>query len=90
MVLEKIIKHPLIAIFIMKKWQKARIFFLIKSLIYLFFLISYSVLIYHMFGPTHWSGVKINDTISTEQIDAIPGSAKCDDPLCSEGRVIQG
>lgn len=49
-VINDIITHPVIALFISAKWKKIRKFYFITTLAYFFFLVSYSILIHLMFG----------------------------------------
>ena len=48
--LRDVITHPVMALFIWSKWQKVKIFYYILSFCYFLFLISYTDLLYSMFG----------------------------------------
>ena len=79
-VIEHIIQHPVIAIFIMKKWEKTRKFYYMTTLIYFLFLLLFSMLIYELFGP------KSRDDFHLDRADA-PGGHNCADPLCTKGKL---
>ena len=47
---EAIITHPVMALFIWSKWQKVKKYYYFQSLCYFMFLMSYTFLLYSMFG----------------------------------------
>ena len=46
----ELIKHPVIAAFIWAKWEKSKKYYYLHALIYMAFLLFYSVMVYQLFG----------------------------------------
>ena len=52
-IIEDIVKHPVITTMILKKWEKTKYFYWLTAFMYMLFLISYSFLIYDLFGDKY-------------------------------------
>ena len=46
----ELVKHPVIAAFIWAKWEKSKKYYYLHALLYMAFLLCYSVMVYQLFG----------------------------------------
>ena len=91
--IEDIVKHPVITAMILKKWQRTRKFYYLTTLVYLLFLLSYSILIYDLFGPLHKNERSTSDrkafylnTTCPDKLANDTSDCQYRDPICSTGK----
>ena len=96
-VIEDIVKHPVITTLILKKWEKTRKFYYFTTFMYFLFLLSYSMLIYDLFGPKY-KGLSDNGTYynnrcpesSEKYKEELANLTACQyrDPICNIGKFV--
>ena len=95
-IIEDIVKHPVITTMILKKWEKSKYFYWLTAFMYMLFLISYSLLIYDLFGDKYAdeydpNGKYYNATCPDAEAryaEEIKNLTACQfrDPICNMGK----
>ena len=95
-IIEDIVKHPVITTMILKKWEKSKYFYWLTALMYMLFLIFYSILIYDLFGDNYADeydpdGAYYNEkcpNASERYAEELKNLTACQfrDPICNMGK----
>ena len=72
----QLVKHPVIAIFIWAKWRKIKKYYYLHALLYIAFLLSYSIMVYQLFG-TGGNKVPIKECNTTTSSNGDPPEEIC-------------
>ena len=94
-IIEDIVKHPVITTMILKKWEKTKYFYWLTAFMYALFLMSYSFLIFDLFGDNYGirtiDGAYYNEQCpnsTAKYADEIKNLTACQfrDPICNMGK----